>query len=71
MTGINEATLQDGSQTLLPLCIPSTQLQKLCLCKKGGAMPELPKNINWRVQKSRKRKSGSKRDVRGKVNLSR
>ena len=34
MTDINEATLQDGSQTLLPLCIPLTQLQKLCLCKK-------------------------------------
>ena len=35
MTDINEATLQDGSQTLLPLCIPSTQLQN-CVCVKQG-----------------------------------
>ena len=61
MTEINEATLQDGSQTLLPLFIPSTQLQKMCLCKSGGAMPELEgatiKEKKMRFEKGCQRKS--------------
>ena len=53
MTEINEATLQDGSQTLMPLCISSTQLQKITAekittggCKNQGKENEIRKGMS-------------------------